>query len=410
MARFANLSETDIQDLICGKDSQNTKKLCLTLFNILVSYAKEKKKNVDFELISKKEMDDLLKTFYVEVRKADGSKYKINSYRAIRSAIQRKMKEIRGNDFDIIKDKEFSISNLHYQAESVSLKKEGLGDTTHHKPICKEDMDILYSSSVFSLENPVGLQNKVFFELMLHFCRRGRENLRALKVSDFLIKNNSGTEMVIKATDELTKNHRDQDRAEEQMVMVATGGKNCPVTSFKLYVSKLNPNLTALFQRPKRNFQFLMNPWYDNMVLGEKKLNSMMKTISMEAKLSEVYTNHCIRATAITILDQNGVEARHIMTVSGHRSENSIRSYCKTSDTRKREMSDVLASNTSGLNEEKSLKMCSSNNQNKTLECNPIFNLGINLENNHELPSSSSSRLNLPAGFSFSNCQVTFNM
>lgn len=55
-------------------------------------------------------------------------------------------------------------------------------------------------------------------------------------------------------------------------------------------------------------------------------------------------TNHCIRSTCITILDQNGYEARHIMSVSGHKREESIKSYAsKTSTATKRQISDTLA-------------------------------------------------------------------
>ncbi|KAJ8048143.1 hypothetical protein HOLleu_00323 [Holothuria leucospilota] len=45
------------------------------------------------------------------------------------------------------------------------------------------------------------------------------------------------------------------------------------------------------------------SPWFMNAVVGEKKLQSMMKEISQLASLSCTYTNHCIRATTCTILD-----------------------------------------------------------------------------------------------------------
>ena len=45
----------------------------------------------------------------------------------------------------------------------------------------------------------------------------------------------------------------------------------------------------------------------------------------------------------ITILDECGYEARHIMALSGHRSESSIRSYAsQTSLSTKRKMSETL--------------------------------------------------------------------
>ena len=138
---------------------------------------------------------------------------------------------------------------------------------------------------------------------MLHFCRRGLENLRELTIHDFTVeKLSNGVECMVKARDELTKNHRLNDENQELSLMKATGKENCPVRAYKLYISKLNTKQTAFFQRPKQSAP-TSGPWYDNMVLGMKSLQKMMKSISKAAKLSRDYTNHSIRATAITILD-----------------------------------------------------------------------------------------------------------
>ena len=69
----------------------------------------------------------------------------------------------------------------------------------------------------------------------------------------------------------------------------------------------------------------------------------MMKKISVASELSYIYTNHCIQATSITVLDSQGFEARHIMSISRHRSENSLRSYCQTDLGTKRKMLSNLA-------------------------------------------------------------------
>ena len=62
--------------------------------------------------------------------------------------------------------------------------------------------------------------------------------------------------------------------------------------------------------------------WYNNYGdRRERSLGDMMKKISKEADLSTIYSNHSIRATAVTILDKSGFEVRHIMSISGHRSE-----------------------------------------------------------------------------------------
>ena len=69
-----------------------------------------------------------------------------------------------------------------------------------------------------------------------------------------------------------------------------------------------------------------------------------MKKLLKSAELSKQYTNHCIRATAVNVLDQNNFEARYIMRVSGHKSEASIRSYSRRlSEEKQRDISNSLS-------------------------------------------------------------------
>ena len=117
----------------------------------------------------------------------------------------------------------------------------------------------------------------------------------------------------------------------------------CPLKSYRKYLSKRNTACDALFQTPRDAFNDSDGVWYEKRPLGKNKLGSMMCEISQIAKLSKKYTNHCIRATAITALDQAGFASRHIMSVSGHRSEASIKSYSrKTPTDQKRKMSETL--------------------------------------------------------------------
>ena len=152
---------------------------------------------------------------------------------------------------------------------------------------------------------------------MLYLCRRGRENLRSLNINSFEVKQfpDDGVHYIILVKDELTKNNCVNDDYNEGGMIVETGKENCPFASFALYLSKLNPKCQSFFQRPKQN-PSPNGPWYDNQVIGVKSLDKMMKTISKEAGLSLLYTNHCIRATCITLLDSQGVEARHILSPS----------------------------------------------------------------------------------------------
>ena len=177
---------------------------------------------------------------------------------------------------------------------------------------------------------------------MLYLCRRGRENLIFLKKTDFALKVSKDGEYIEKDVDEMTKNRRENADAEGEGYILATGTKYCPVNVFKLYLSVLNPRCESLFERPKINAPD-GGPWNDGQAVGVITLGSMMKNISIDAELSNIYTNHCIRATSVAILDQCGFEALHIMSVSGRRSESSIRFYSRTDSDLKKNMSRELS-------------------------------------------------------------------
>ena len=69
-----------------------------------------------------------------------------------------------------------------------------------------------------------------------------------------------------------------------------------------------------------------------------------MKYLLEDVTLSRKdYTNHSIRSTVITNLDRAGFKARHIIAVTGHKSETTIKQYTrKCPEGKKREMCEAL--------------------------------------------------------------------
>lgn len=145
---------------------------------------------------------------------------------------------------------------------------------------------------------------------------------------------------------EHSKNHQGTLREEYQQSkrLYANGDdEGCPVNAYKEYVSRLNPQCEAFYQRPKRRVSLSDAVWYENVPVGHNTLGNMMKVISKEAELSKIYTNHSIRATAIVALNNAGVEDRVICSLSGHRNAQSLRSYCSdASSGQKRQMTSIL--------------------------------------------------------------------
>ncbi len=88
------------------------------------------------------------------------------------------------------------------------MKKKGFGTTDHTPAISPEDMKQLYAPGhpVFATTVPVGLQRKVWFELMMYLCRRGRENLRDMTRDTFCVDTDaSGRRYVYQKQGEFTK-------------------------------------------------------------------------------------------------------------------------------------------------------------------------------------------------------------
>ena len=181
---------------------------------------------------------------------------------------------------------------------------------------------------------------------MIYICRRGRENLKELKRDHFTVQTDSdGRQYVAQAVDEMTKKTREDNRSSRKDAgrMYETGTKSCPVASFQKYVSQLNPECDSFFQTPK-TVAPKVGPWYKKTPVGRNTLGNLMLVLSKKANLSKLYTNHCLRATCISILDTTGFPAREICQVSGHANEGSLSSYTgRVSDDRKHKMSDALS-------------------------------------------------------------------
>ena len=148
---------------------------------------------------------------------------------------------------------------------------------------------------------------------------------------------------VYQCIDEVTKNHQIDESHAKGRMYDAPESDMCPVKTFELYISKLHPSSDLFFQLPRRCYNVSDDLWLEPKPIGENTLGNFMPRISAMCSLSRRYTNHCLRSTAITLLDEAQFPSRHIMTVSGHKSENSIKSYNHhTNEETKRLMSHTL--------------------------------------------------------------------
>ena len=322
--------------------SENTKKQIKFSIRVFEEYLQAVNLTLDeVEQLPNSELDSLLSRFYGSVRTSKGEYYSKKSMQAIRFGLQRHF--VSAKLVDIIAHADFVNSKKTFKSMMAVIKKEGKGSVKHKEAITREDMVTI--QEYFDLNKPDDLQDKVFMDVMIYFCNRGRENLRQMTPDQFEITGEPGSRSITKK-DTLTKNNRENhDETSQGGVMTEIpGNPRCPVSSLLKYLEKLNPKCEALWQRARSAVSDDDAVWYCDSSVGKNTLFDKMKSISLKAGTSQVYTNHCLRATSVTILDEAGFEARDIMTVSGHHAETSIKSYARTSSAKKKRMSTAIAS------------------------------------------------------------------
>ena len=92
-------------------------------------------------------------------------------------------------------------------------------------------------------------------------------------------------------------------------IFLQASSRRCPVEALKAYLSHLNPNSDALFQKPKEHGSAKFNPakeniWYEGeRKLGHNTLESLLRKMTESRAVVEPYlTNHSLRATTVTVL------------------------------------------------------------------------------------------------------------
>uniref|UniRef100_A0A8C4ULD1 Activating transcription factor 7 interacting protein n=1 Tax=Falco tinnunculus TaxID=100819 RepID=A0A8C4ULD1_FALTI len=332
-----------------AKSIKNTHKQTGWAANLLKQWLAKNGKDPSFELVPVSELNDILREFYYTIRNHDGNTYSVASYKSMRAGLNRHLKMPPYNrQICLMKDKEFASANMVFVSVLKMLRMQGKDETHHHPPIAAEDLRKIKQSGVLGLHSPLALVNKVWFDLQLHFAKRGREILRDLAPDAFVVeKDKNGRRYAMFRYPGKGKNGEDPHKMGKMYDM--PGDPNCPVLSLELYLSKLPPEPPAFYLHPLKltSEQMQEQPvWYKREPMGVNYLGTMMPRISVAARLSQRYTNHSLRTTTIQLLCEAGLGPREIMAVTGHRSESAIRHYWGAAEVRYRAWSDTMENNT----------------------------------------------------------------
>ena len=388
-------------------------------------------------------MNKCLSKFYFSARKQDGNYYKKTSLLSIRAALDRHLKSPPYNKrFSLCDTVLFSEANKTLSSYLKQLVKNGkIAATVYKVSLTADIIKKLYEKRELAdvdTQSPRALLQTSWFQISIYFGKRGRENQSSLKKSMLrLVKTPDGQEYFELNRSEpgavlTSKNHTggldgSEDHSDGK-IFSQPGSKRCPVEILKTYLIHLNPNISALFQRPKSESSAKFNQkvhevWYDAFNVGHNTIENMLQKMTKRVGITPYLANHSLRATTVMVLSGSNIETRQIKAITGHKNDSSIESYCERPTLGQfKEMSTALTSfihsDRSPESRSQSLNLSKEKHGHSATILTPISNTSTpsscqNLqstehENFFTLLGLNSGSI-LPSG-SFSNCQFTFNV
>lgn len=125
-----------------------------------------------------------------------------------------------------MKDSCFTDEKTNFRAQMAEMKRMGLAAIDHHPVFNEADRSKLYMSMFMNSEALLGIANKVQFDIRLYFFPCGMENVEKMRKTDLRVHTDPKTvqNYVMKTTDELTKNHRENEKENYLGVMPESPG------------------------------------------------------------------------------------------------------------------------------------------------------------------------------------------
>ena len=184
----------------------------------------------------------------------------------------------------------------------------------------------------------------MWYTMTMHFGLQGYEVLVQLNKSDLKFKEDDSGEFVELSTDFASKNCPG-GTAGREFATVGRVNDVQQVAAIRLFLQSFIRPSTAYFSVSSARAGEVKagdKTWFNRQALGHNLLGGMMQRISERAGLSRKYTNHCVRATTVTLLKERGIEDRKVCLVTGHKAERSLQHYDKPGNAECNDLARLL--------------------------------------------------------------------
>lgn len=351
---FVEMSNSDKVTFIDSMKNKNTvrkTKSVMKTFNAFVSRTIGKSESdVEIEKMGPTELDSLIGTFLLSIRKSDGDEYEPDTLTAYHRGIDRYLRE-KNYNFSLINDREFKPSRDALEGKRKDLKQKGKGlKPNRAEPITMAEENMLYEKKIIGTHDPQALLNLMWLNNTKLFGMRGVKENHNLMWGDIILKkdeqNREYLEFFERATKTRTGSTTDLRPFCPKAFAIPENPDRCPVFAFKQYEfrrpSKTKipgfPFYVTICHNRKPNSEI----WYKAQPLGDHTLETLMKKMAQTAQIPGRKTNTSARKTTCTRLLHSGVAASTIKQLTGHKNIASVENYAVASKDMQHEMSNIL--------------------------------------------------------------------
>lgn len=361
-SRFATpKSATDVQAAQANAVARNTMRTTNWALNVWKDWTAHRRKvcsPVDcpphLYICKDVELDFWLSRFVLEIRRQDGQPYPPQTLYSIVCGLMRYLRELHPK-LNLFKDVAFAGFHRTLDGEMKRLRSLGIGvQKKRAEPISIDEEGKLWEQKLLGETDPHVLLDTMVFMCGLYFALRSGKEHRDLTTSQIVLVTPSDGTPYLTYTENVSKNNRGgmaQRKLEAKRVVHHANISNparCFVALYQAYLKHWPANKTceAFYLTPLKKPKG--DVWYSNVPVGHNTLAKTVKRLCERAGISGFKTNHSLRVTSATRLFQSGVEEQLIMSRTGHRSVEGVRTYKRTSTEQKEALSKVLNSATNG--------------------------------------------------------------
>ena len=361
-SRFAELkTDSQLEQAKANSIPCNTKKNTSWAVNVWKAWSAHRREKCSYVsewpvhlfLAQPHELDYWLSKFVLEARKANGEPYPPDTLYVICAGLLRYIREKRP-EINIFKDHQYTGFRKTLDGEMKRLRSAGIGvKRKQAEPITIEEENKLWERGALGEHDPQTLLDTMLFLCGIHFALRSGQEHCNLRLSQFEVQNSEEGSDCLIYTENTSKNNQGglaHRKIKQKMVTCYANEDNpqrCLVRLFQVFVGHRPAECDDAFyltplKKPKGEL------WYSKMPVGHNTLSKTIGRLCTAANISGFKTNHSLRVTTATRLFNSGVDEQLIMSHTGHRSVDGVRSYKRESEAQKRSISTVLNSASNG--------------------------------------------------------------